>query len=75
MIFLVTQTDLSDKEPSGEDLYRKSAVIARIKQVIHHSEEGIKLHVEGICRGEINSLLREEPYLLGDVTKCPVPHL
>ena len=71
LIFLVTQIDLSEKEPRGEDLY-KTGVIARIAQVVHHSEEGVKLHVEGICRGEINSLLREEPYLLGDVTKCPM---
>ena len=57
LIFLVTQIDLSEKEPRGEDLY-KTGVIARIAQVVHHSEEGVKLHVEGICRGEINSLLR-----------------
>ena len=50
LIFLVTQIDLSEKEPRGEDLY-KTGVIARIKQVMHHSEEGVKLHVEGICRG------------------------
>ena len=71
LIFLVTQIDLSDKEPTGDDLY-KIGVIARIKQVVHHSEEGVKLHVEGVCRGEINSLLQEDPFLLGNITKCPV---
>ncbi len=71
LIFLVTQTTLDDQEPVGEDLF-KIGVIARIKQVVHHSEDGIKLHVEGICRGEINFLTREDPYLLGNITKCPV---
>ena len=71
LIFLVSQTDLSDKEPTGDDLY-KTGVIARIKQVMHHSEEGVKLHVEGTCRGEISTLLQEEPFLLGQITKCPV---
>ena len=71
LIFLVSQTDLSDKEPTGDDLY-KTGVIARIKQVMHHSEEGVKLHVEGACRGEISTLLQEEPFLLGQITKCPV---
>lgn len=71
LIFLVSQVHMSDKEPVGDDLY-KMGVIARIKQVLHHSEEGAKLHVEGLCRGEIQSLLQEEPYLLGNVLKCPM---
>ena len=71
LIFLVTQINLSEKEPTGDDLY-KSGVIGRVKQVVQHSEEGVKVHVEGVCRGEINTLLQEEPYLLGDITKCPV---
>lgn len=71
LIFLVTQTNLSEKEPTGDDLY-KFGVIARIKQVLHHSEEGVKLHVEGLCRGEIQSLVSEEPCLMGDVKKCPI---
>ena len=50
LIFLVSQVDLSENEPTGEDLY-KIGVIARIKQVIQHSDDGVKLHVEGICRG------------------------
>lgn len=71
LIFLVSQTHMSDEEPVGDDLY-KVGVIARIKQVLHHSEEGAKLHVEGLCRGEIMSLAQEEPYLLGNIVKCPV---
>lgn len=71
LIFLVAQVDLSEEEPVGDDLY-KIGVIARVKQVLNHSEEGIKLHVEGLCRGEITSLVREEPFLLGNVVKCPV---
>ena len=71
LIFLVTQTNLSDQEPVGDDLY-KTGVIARIKQVIHRSEEGVKLHVEGLYRGEIVTLVKENPYLLGEIRKCPI---
>ncbi len=71
LIFLVSQTHMSDEEPVGDDLY-KVGVIARIKQVLHHSEDGAKLHVEGLCRGEIMSLVQEDPYLLGNIVKCPV---
>ena len=71
LIFLVTQTHLSEEEPKGEDLYR-IGVIARIQQVVTRSEEGVKIHVEGLCRGELVSLTQEDPYLQGLVTKCPV---
>lgn len=71
LIFLVTQVNLSENEPTGDDLY-KMGVIARIKQVVHRSEEGVKLHVEGLCRGEIVSLVKENPYLLGNIQKSPV---
>ncbi len=70
LIFLVSQVNLSEHEPTGDDLY-KIGVIARIKQAVHH-EEGVKLHVEGLCRGEISSLKKETPYLLGNIVKCPV---
>lgn len=71
LIFLVSQVHMQETEPVGEDLY-KVGVIARIKQVLHHSEEGAKLHVEGLYRGEIVSLVQEEPFLLGNILRCPL---
>lgn len=71
LIFLVSQVHMSENEPTGDDLY-KFGVIARVKQVLHHTSEGAKLHVEGLCRGEIISLAQEEPYLVGNIVKCPV---
>lgn len=71
MIFLVSQVHMSENEPVGDDLY-KIGVIARVKQVLHHTSDGAKLHVEGLCRGEIMSLVQEDPYLVGNIVKCPV---
>lgn len=71
LIFLVSQVHMSENEPVGNDLY-KFGVIARVKQVLHHTSEGAKLHVEGLCRGEIISLEQEDPYLVGNIVKCPV---
>ena len=71
LIFLVSQVHMSENEPVGDDLY-KFGVIARVKQVLHHTSEGAKLHVEGLCRGEIVSLVQEDPYLVGNIVKCPV---
>ena len=61
-LFIVTQTDLSESEPMAEDLY-KIGVIARIKQVVHIADNGIKLHVEGIERAEIMAQEGFEGYI------------
>lgn len=72
MLFVVTQTDLSESEPVAEDLY-KIGVIAKVKQVIHTSDEGIKIHVEGLRRAEIMSVVVSDPYLVGTVEPCAEP--
>lgn len=71
-IFLTTQIDLADNEPTGADLY-KIGVVAHIQQVIQHTDEGIKLHIEGLYRAEIDSILEEEPFLLGTMHQCIIP--
>ena len=72
LVFVVTQTDLSENEPNAEDLY-KIGVIAKIKQVVHTSDEGIKIHVEGLSRAEIMAVVQSEPYLTGSVVPCVEP--
>lgn len=69
-IFLVTQVDLSEDEPSGDDIY-KIGVIAQVKQVVHSAEGAIKVHIEGMERAEIDRLVTEDPYLVGTVRPCP----
>ena len=45
LIFLVAQEDLSDNDPSGEQIY-SMGVVAKIKQVIRRSDEGVRLFAE-----------------------------
>lgn len=71
-IFLVAQRDLSENEPTAEGVY-SIGVIAKIKQVIQRSEEGIKLHVEGLVRGEIQSTLSEDPYIKAQIREIVTP--
>jgi len=71
-LFVVTQTDLSESEPVAEDLY-KVGVIAKVKQVVHTSEDGIKIHVEGLQRAEIMSVVVSDPYLVGTVEPLEEP--
>lgn len=67
LIFLVTQTSLSENEPTADDLY-KVGVVARIKQLVRRGDDEVKIFVEGVCRAEVNRLVLEEPYLRAEVT-------
>ncbi len=69
-IFLVTQVDLSENEPTKNDVY-KIGVVAKIKQIVHNKGGSIKVHIEGIRRAEIMSMVSEEPYLVGEILDCP----
>ena len=63
LIFLVAQTDLSDNDPSGEQIY-SMGVVAKIKQVIRRSDEGVRLFAEGRYRAEVTSVASENPFFL-----------
>lgn len=66
MIFLVAQKDLADNNPSEKGLYQVG-VVAKIKQVIRRSEEGIRLFAEGVYRAETVSIKRTDPCFVADV--------
>ena len=62
-----------ENEPKFQDLYR-IGVVAKIKQVVRHPEEGVRVFVEGLYRAELESLQESEPFLLGEVLPVgPVP--
>ena len=65
-ILLVAQKDLGDNEPNGEQIYQMG-VVAKIKQVIRHTDEGVRLFAEGMHRAEITSVISESPFILADV--------
>lgn len=55
-IFLITQIDVDDEEPSEEGLY-KIGCIANIKQVIKLPNNILRVLVEGLCRGELIEII------------------
>lgn len=69
LVFIATQTDLAESDPKAENLYQ-TGVIARIKQLVHTQDEGIKLHVEGVSRAALRTVLQDTPYLVGEVRAC-----
>jgi len=72
LVFLATQEDITENDPEVLDLY-KIGMIAKIKQVIQHSDEGIKLHVEGVVRGEIIEEYAGEEYLSAEILELETP--
>lgn len=67
-IFLVAQRDLGDSDPDSTQVYRMG-VVAQIKQVLRHSEEGLRLFVQGLYRADIQALTQQDPFLLADVLR------
>ena len=61
-IFLVAQKDLEDNDPDFSQLY-KTGVVAKIKQILHHTDDGVRLFAEGLYRAEINGDLKEAPFM------------
>ncbi|MBP3322659.1 MAG: endopeptidase La [Clostridia bacterium] len=72
LIFLVSQVGITDEEPTADDLY-KVGVVAKIRQVVRHSDDVIKINVNGLFRAELNDIISEEPYLKGDLTVMEIP--
>jgi ATP-dependent Lon protease len=62
LIFLVAQKNLSDNDPTGDQIY-KMGVVAKVKQVIRRSDDGVRLFAEGLYRASIVSYESENPYL------------
>jgi hypothetical protein len=54
----------------AEDLYKIGVIAKHQAGRAHRRYDGIKLHVEGIERAEIMSVVQNEPYLTGSVCVC-----
>lgn len=66
-IFLVTQKEIEDEEPTSDALF-SMGVIAEIKQVIKSTDNNfMRVVVEGICRASIIEILQSSPYFITDV--------
>ena len=63
-VFLVAQRDADVEEPGVEDLCRVGTV-ASIKQVMNLPGDTLRVLVEGECRGTVQSVTQEEPYMVG----------
>lgn len=68
LIFLVTQKDLSVDDPGSKDIY-SVGVVARIRQIVRRTDDGIHLFTEGLYRAKVCAVKTENPFLLTEVEK------
>lgn len=70
LIFLVTQKDAVENEPSIVDLYT-TGVIAKVVQVLKQPENTTRIVIEGQCRAKIVSPVFDEKCLTAEVRPIP----
>lgn len=66
-IFLVTQKDITEEDPTSDTLF-KVGVVADVKQVIKSTDNNfMRVVVEGVTRATVVDFLQEKPYFITDV--------
>jgi len=73
IIMLISQRDFAVSQPGQSDMY-DVGTIARIRQVLKHGKNDLRIAVEGISRAQVNGFVQSEPYFICDVTEvCDAP--
>ncbi len=70
LIFLIPQKDLLTDDPDLEDLYPIGCVV-KVKQILKSQGENLRVLVNGLCRGRIDHLYQNNPYLEGEIQAIP----
>lgn len=69
LIFLVTQRDIKDDEPGGNELY-SVGVVAKIRQILRLSGDNVRVLVEGLYRAKLETLVQTEPHYVAHIREC-----
>nr|WP_317323235.1 endopeptidase La [uncultured Flavonifractor sp.] len=69
-IFLVAQRDLSVEDPGEVDLYRVGTV-STVRQILRLPGGNVRVMVEGVSRGRLQSLTQTTPYFIAQVEEIP----
>ncbi len=74
LIFLVSQKNLSEEEPTVKDLYRVGTV-ALVMKMLKLPDGKIKILVQGLSKATIKEMLQVTPYLLVRIENIKDPFL
>lgn len=66
LIFIVSQTDLSEDQPDPDGLFRVGTA-AQIKQTVKLPDGGLKVFVTGYCRATVNQYYYDGKRLMADI--------
>ncbi len=66
MIFLTMQKAAEVEKPLFEDL-EPVGTLCVIKQIVRLPEKNVRVMISGICRGVLEEIVGEEPYLTGNI--------
>ena len=69
-IFLVPQKNIVDNDPGVDALY-SIGTVCKVKQVLRSQGENLRVLVTGLCRGRIQEMIQEEPYLFAMIRSVP----
>lgn len=69
-IFLVAQRDMAVEEPKEADLYRVGT-ISTVRQILRLPGGNVRVMVEGVSRGRLQSLVQITPYFTAQVEEIP----
>ena len=68
-IFLVTQRDINDEDPSHKQLYT-IGVVAKVRQVLRSPNDTLRVVVEGQYRARLCHVLQDDPFMMAQVIRC-----
>jgi ATP-dependent Lon protease len=74
LIFMATQKDVSKEEPAPEDIYTYGTV-GMIMRMLKLPDGRVKILVQGIARGKVNTYLQSKPSYTVDITKIKEVHI
>jgi len=67
-VFLVAQRDMSVEAPRKNDLF-DVGTLCHVRQLLRLPGGGVRVMVEGICRGRLYDLIQRKPYLIAQVER------
>src|SRR4030065_568355 len=74
LIFLVSQQNLTEEEPSLKDLYRVGTV-ALIMKMLKLPDGKVKILIQGLYKASIKRILQTKPYLLVRIENIKDPFI
>src|SRR5947208_15927137 len=74
LIFLVSQMNSAEESPVPADIHRVGT-IASIMRMLKLADGRVKILVQGLAKGEVDTYLRERPFFEGKIRKAVKPTL